>query len=520
MQAHAVPPEAPFCFAQEQFKQLVTLLASPDTLTQEHGEMESMLKVEGFELLRQLMQDYLALRAAHAPKGEGVGAAGVARTPTRLTHRQLETLFGTVTVGRLGYSKRGVARLHPLDAALNLSPDLYSHGVRRRVAAETAKTSFDAVVASLATTSGARVPQRPAEQLAVRAAVDCDAFSATRSVPHTTEGIQGGPLVVMSADGKGVVMRTQALREATRQAAAARTHTKRTRLSRGEKRHAKRLATVASVYTLAPWRRTPEEIVRELHPVHEAPPARPQPVGQRVGASLKQSPAHVMGAAFAASARRAPERTQTWVALVDGNKPQLALLTAGARQHGVQLTIVLDLIHVLEYLWRAAYGWHSPEATEAQAWVRQRLLAILRGRSVHVAAGLRRSATRQGRCADTRAAVDDGADDLRNYGPYLRYDQYLATGLPIATGVIEGACRHLVKDRRDGTGARWSLEGAEAVLKWRSLRASGDFEAYWQCHQAQERRRNHIAHYAEEHMLMEQSSGTSLGRDTYLGLVE
>ena len=466
------------------------------------------------------MQDYLDLRAAHEPKCEVVGANGVARTHTRLTHRQLETLFGTVTVGRLGYSKRGVARLHPLDAALNLSPDLYSHGVRRRVAEETAKTSFDEVVTSLATTSGARVPKRQAEQLAVRAAVDFDAFYATRSVPHTTEGRPGGPIVVMSADGKGVVMRTQDLREATRKAAAARTHKKRTRLSRGEKRHAKRMATVAAVYTLAPWRRTPEAIVRELHPVHEAPPARPKPVGKRVWASLKQSPAQVIGAAFEEAARREPQRTKTWVALVDGNKPQLALLTAGARQHGVQLTIVLDLIHVLEYLWRAAYVFHSPESMEAQMWVSQRLLAILRGRSVHVAAGLRRSATRHGLCADTRAAVDDCADYLLNYGPYLRYDQYLATGLPIATGVIEGACRHLVKDRRDVTGARWSLEGAEAVLKLRSLRASGDFEAYWRFHQAQERRRNHTTHYAEEHMLMEQSSGTSLGRDTHLWLVE
>jgi hypothetical protein len=449
-----------------------------------------------------------------------VGADGIARTHARLTHRHLETLFGTVTVGRLGYEKPGVTRLHPLDGALNLSPDLYSHGVRHRVAAEAAKMSFDEVVASLVATSGASVPKRQAEQLAARAAIDFDAFYAPRSVLDMADVTGGGPIVVISVDGKGVVMRTQDLREATRKASQARTHKKRTRLSRGEKRHAKRMATVASVYTIEPWRRAPEEIVRALHPVREALPARPKPVRKRVWASLEQPPAQVIGAAFEEATRRDPERTKTWVALVDGSKPQLALLKTSARHHGVHLTIVLDIIHVIEYLWRAAHVFHGPESTEAPAWVSQRLLEILRGRSSHVAAGLRRSATLRGLSATERAAVDDCADYLLNYGPYLRYNQYLAAGLPIATGVIEGACRHVVKDRMDVTGARWSLVGAEAVLKLRSLRASGDFDAYWQFHQERERARNHTTQYAEGRIPVEQFSGTLSERASHLWLVE
>jgi hypothetical protein len=425
-----------------------------------------------------------------------------------------------VIVERLGYGKPGVTRLHPLDAELNLSPDLYSHGVRRRVAEEVAKTSFDEVVASLATTSGASVPKRQTEQLAVRAAVDFDTFYATRSVFDAPAGTRSAPIVVISADGKGVVMRMQDLRESTRKAAAARTHTKRTRLRPGEKRHAKRMATVASVYTITPWPRLPEEIVRELHPVREVSSARPKPVRKRVWASLEQSPTQVIGDAFEEAARRDPEHTKTWVALVDGNKPQLAALKAGARRHGIELTIILDLIHVLEYLWRAAHVLHGPEAEAAQAWVSQRVLALLQGRSPHVAAGLRRSATLRGFSADTRVAVDDCADYLHTYGPYLHYEQYLAAGLPIATGVIEGACRHLVKDRMDVTGARWSLAGAEAVLRLRSLRASGDFEEYWRFHQTQERQRNHATQYAEEHIPLEQPSGSCSERDSHLWLIE
>lgn len=101
---------------------------------------------------------------------------------------------------------------------------------------------------------------------------------------------------------------------------------------------------------------------------------------------------------------------------------------------------------------------------QAEQWVSERLLEILRGRSSQVAAGIRRSATRRGLGAKVRLPLDKCADYLLKYRDYLRYDQYLAAGLPIATGVIEGACRRLVKDPMGLTGARWRLAGAEAVL--------------------------------------------------------
>ena len=100
--------------------------------------------------------------------------------------------------------------------------------------------------------------------------------------------------------------------------------------------------------------------------------------------------------------------------------------------------------------------------------------------------------------AAERKPVDGCADYLLHYRPYLSYDEALAAGLPIATGVIEGACRHLVKDRMNITGARWSLEGGEAVLRLRALRSSGDFDDYWKFHEIREHERNHAAHYADQ----------------------
>ena len=130
-------------------------------------------------------------------------------------------------------------------------------------------------------------------------------------------------------------------------------------------------------------------------------------------------------------------------------------------------------------------------------WVGSRLLNILQGYASSVAAGIRRSATLRGLTRQQREAADTCADYLLHHACYLRYHEYLAAGLPIATGVIEGACRHLVKDRMDLTGARWSLAGAEAVLRLRALRASGDFDEYWRFHEAQEYQRNHAALYAD-----------------------
>lgn len=96
---------------------------------------------------------------------------------------------------------------------------------------------------------------------------------------------------------------------------------------------------------------------------------------------------------------------------------------------------------------------------------------------------------------ESGASADTCANYLLKHNGGMAYHKYLDAGYPIATGVIEGACRHLIKDRMDVTGARWCLNGAEAILKLRSLRSSGDFESYFEYHKQQELRRNHISRY-------------------------
>jgi hypothetical protein len=497
MEAQAVLTGKPFAKAEEKFEELKLRLSAKESLEMRHSDLERMLESEGRELLRRLYQDHLALRGPGPAKEPVVGNDGVERTHCRLHSRQLMSLFGEVKVSRLGYGAKGTTSLHPLDAALNLPDEKYSLEVRRRAAEFVAKNSYDEAVETLAKTTGAPVPKRQVEQLAVRAARDFDAFYEARQVsPDPDASRSTGEIVVITADGKGVAMRTEDLREGTKKAAEERQHKLSKRLSKGEKKNAKRMATVAAVYTIATFTRAPEDIVKDLSPVKEVGVERPRPENKRVWASLEKPPQEVIGEAMHEALQRDPCLLKKWVALVDGNPTQLRIMAELAEKHGVQLRVVLDLIHVLEYLWKASYAFNPEGTPQAESWVTERLLQILQGRSSQVAGGIRRSATRRHLDGEARKAADECANYLLKYAAYLRYDIYLAEGLPISTGVIEGACRHLVKDRMDITGARWSLQGGEAVLKLRSLRASRDFEEYWSFHEAQELKRNHEAPYA------------------------
>jgi hypothetical protein len=344
------------------------------------------------------------------------------------------------------------------------------------------------------------VPKRQAEEIVQAAAADFDAFYETRrdtdSPPDAAEQAkETGEILVITSDAKGVAMRPEALREGTRKAAESRSPRLEKRLSKGEKRHKRRMAFVASVYTIRALPRTPEDIVRALRPVQDVAVSRPRPEQKRVWASLEKSPEAVLDEAFQEALSRDPKKAKRWVGLIDGNVVQLSDLEVLAEQHEVKLTLVLDIIHVLEYLWKATWSFHDEGDSTAEEWVTERLLELLHGRASEVARGMRQSATKRELSEEKRKAVDDCADYLLKYKEYLRYDEYLAAGLPIATGVIEGACRHLVQDRLGRTGARWGLNGAEAVLRLRALRSSQDFEEYWRFHEDCELSRNHRAHY-------------------------
>lgn len=488
--AQQCTPKEAFIEANKTYGSLVDELRSEKAQRMTHSEIESLICDRGNELMRQLLQGYLD------SLGPGPATAAVRNQEgVELKHRveegrNLESVFGTVRITRAGHRQGEISAVYPLDAQLNLPARKYSLGVERKCALEALKSSFSEAIRTVKEYTGARVPRRQIEEVAVRAAVDFDAFYVHQPIvpPERT-----GSLLTLSVDGKGIVMRTEDLRDATRKAAEQREHKLTTRLSPGEKKNCKRMAEVAAVYSIQPHLRKPEDIISKLRPVGGKRIA-PKPENKRVWASVEKDAEDVIEEVFREALRRDPHQEKTWIGLVDGNRDQLRIFKRLANRYGVAMFLVVDFIHALEYLWKAARALHG-DIAGAEDWVLERALKLLQGKVSDVAAGIRRSATLQGLEGAERKTVDTCCDFLLNNAAYMKYDVCLREGYPIATGVIEGACRHLVNERLGISGARWGLTRAEAILKLRSLYLSGDFEEYWKFHEQQEFERNHAARY-------------------------
>jgi hypothetical protein len=474
------------------FEDIAGWLEATESASLSHAELEDDLDRRGRELLRRLLQDHLDLRAEREARLEVVDVDGIAHRSVEAGHtRALATVFGAVSVERLAYRHRGATNLHPADGALNLPDERHSHGLRRLAAVESTRGSYDDAAEAIGRATGVAVAKRQVEELTARAAADVDDFYAA-SVPEPADP---NDVLVLSVDGKGIVMRPGSRRPATERAAAAATTKLQTRLSKGEKRNRKRLAEVGAVYDLAPVPRGPCDVMASKH--GDDPPPAPRAKAKWVTASVVEDAAEVVGRVFDEADRRDPGHGRRWVALVDGNRHQIDCIEAQAAERNVSVAVVVDLIHVLEYLWGAVWCFFAEGDTAAEHWVRDRALAVLEGKSREVAAGIRRRATTAGLTKPKRKKADNCARYLVNKAAYLDYPTALAAGWPIASGVIEGTCRYLVADRMDITGARWSVEGAEAVLKLRAVRANGDFEAYWPWHLDRERLRVHQVRYAD-----------------------
>ena len=495
MRAYALEvPQAAFAAAREQFEGIVTWLDGVEASELTHGELEVRLQVDGRELLRRLLQDHLDLRAGREVRhAEVVGADGVARRAVESGHtRGLRTVFGEVTVTRKAYRKTEHSNLCPADASLNLPAEKHSHGLRRLAAIESARSSFEEAADATERVTGQGLGKKQVELLAQRTAQDFEAFYEQRRLHLSV----AGDLLVLSCDGKGIVMRPEALREATRRAAQKATNKLETRLSKGEKSNRKRMAEVGTVYDCAPVVRTPLDILARGEDGEDRVLKRPKARSKWLIASVAESAREVVAKVFDEAQRRDPEQRRRWVVLVDGLNHQIDCIKAEAKERELEVVILVDFIHVLEYLWKAAWCFFEEGDPNAEQWVQERAFTILQGRSSDVAGGIRRKATCVGLSADERKNADKCAKYLINKRPYLDYSVALDEGWPIATGVIEGACRHLIMDRMAITGARWGLDGAEAILRLRALRSNGDFDEYWRFHLRREHQRVHHARYA------------------------
>ena len=396
------------------------------------------------------------------------------RLPER-HRRTYHSIFGPFVLSRFVYGTREGQRIDfvPLDARLELPESEYSYVLQDWAGTLCVEHAFGRTAETLQAILGLSLPVDSLERMSRKMGESVEGFRTSLGEPPVKEE---GEILVVTADGKGIPMR----RPADQRPVGA-------RRKKGEKANKKQMATLGCVYTVDPKHRTPEDVVEALfreHPVRR-PEKTVEPVAQhkRIWSSLTydEGDTHVDAETevFTWMAREADARRregQPMVCLMDG---QRSLWTSCATHLPCEDVVeVLDFLHATSYLWDAAYLFHAEGSSEASAFVRDRTLRLLRGEVGYVIGGLRQMATKRGLSAAKQKKLTRICNYFHRNRHRMRYDEYLAAGYPIASGVIEGACRHLVKDRMERAGMRWTIDGAQAMLDLRSTYINDQWSAF------------------------------------------
>jgi hypothetical protein len=461
----------------EAFRELERFLSEAGEARLGLSLLERGAEHRGRELLRLSLQAHLDAR------GDGdVGEALLLASPDGevcLTHkrahaRSLVTIFGAVKLTRIGYGARGRPSIHPLDRELGLPQRSFSYELQRRLCKGAVLGPFEEALELIADLTGVNIPKRSAQQIVLESAVDFDAFYAERA-RHDSKPARG-EILVAAVDCKGIPM------------VKVEGAMKLVRRGKGQKANKKRMATVAAVHSQTPQARTPEDVLDSLFCTERPAPRsqqRPRPNHKRVWASLLADKDTFIRDVKAEMQRRDPRHRRTWVIVTDGERALQRRVTDSF----TDVTLILDLLHVLEKLWLCAHALHREGSPEAQAFVYERARRILEGNVSQVIKGLRLIVTKRNLTGNKAKSLRDVAAYYQRNRQRMRYDTYLANGWPIASGSVEGACKNLIRDRFERSGMRWTPPMAEAMLKLRAIYLSGDFDNYWEFHVQQEQQR-------------------------------
>jgi hypothetical protein len=442
-----------------EFEALIAKMILPNAqLAPTADAMERDLWKYMLQLGRGLMAAFLVRRAEEvAPEHVCLSETQVLPAHDEVA-RSYHCVFGKIRFARRYYYRPGQGAC-PADADLNLPQNACSDLLREwqeRLGASIPYTEANTILESFL--------GHPFSNRALQEALQEDAEQVLdfyeQADPHLPD--PQATILVVQADGKGVPL----VKDSDPKAGV--------RPGKGAK-PGKKEAVVTSVYTLVPAPRTPESVVLSVfHPEIETTPLpRCGPHDKWLWATLEGK-----SAALRVTAEQVRRREGTHilarVALTDGDES----LQTRVQTQFPDFTLILDFIHADEYLWKAANALLGETAPERSAWVEARTLQMLSGQIPVVIADLIEIAARKKTSKTARKVLTSVAGYYERNQAYMQYDKYLAAGWPIASGVIEGACRHLVKDRCELSGMRWTQAGAEALLRLRSVAENGDWESF------------------------------------------
>jgi len=384
--------------------------------------------------------------------------------------RRYVSIFGEHTITRFVYGTREGQKIEvmPLDASLGLPAGEFSYLLEDWQQRFCVKESFGEATGDLAELLGIAPSVRAAEVMNRQMAEFAPSFRRDQAPPPPNEE---GEVVVFTADGKGVPMRRPPAEKAPHG------H----RRTKGQKANKKQMSYVGAVYTIDRFVRTPDDVLDELQRKKRAE-KRPSPQHKHVAAEMTEiiegEECNGRAALFGELSEEAQTRSlagkKQMVAVMDGERALWDML-----EFFLPCAIgILDIFHVMERLWLAAHVFHAEGSAAAEKFVTERLRMLLEGRVGGVIGGLRQMLTKHSLPASKRKTLQSVIGYFNNNRKHMKYDEYLAAGFPIGSGVAEGACRHLVKDRMEQAGMRWTVAGAQSLLHLRAIYLNGNWSAF------------------------------------------
>ena len=468
-----------FCKVVKQFSRVLAAIEQAAKRSDAVHEIEETTWGGLIEMGREMIAAHIKQQDEELPRPKVIEREG--KTLRRLPKRRLRqyvSAFGSTPFRRDVYATRETQRQEvvPLDAKLGMPEGNTSYLLQKWGDAKCVKESYQESRAGLLEILGFAPSVNCLEDTVARAAKHANLyFDEQEPVDPMTEE----KILVATSDCKGVPMRRADAPRTKRD--DDRPGAKRKRLKKGEKNGQKRMACVGGVYSVAPFCRTVDEVLNEILR-KEKQRQRPQPRNKRLRAVLTRqvdgkevNAKDVVFDWLAEEVRqRDPRKRRTVVAIMDGETKlrDLQKLKIG-RAVGI-----LDIWHVTEYLWKLAYCFHSEGSDEAEAFVETYLRKLLDGKVCRVIGGIRQMATKRRLSKRRGEKVEQYLNYFTQRCEQMKYDEYLAAGYPIGSGVVEGACRHLVKDRMEQSGMRWRIVGAQAVLSLRAIYLNGDWDAF------------------------------------------
>jgi hypothetical protein len=446
---------------------------------QEVHEIEEAIFKKMMEIGGALLKEAIAIKNSSYKKTEQNQKKEEIKLHSERTF-YYQSIFGKLLIDANYYWEYKKEPIFPLSRDLNFPENNQSYLLSKWIQRGLVEQSYDKTLGSIHEILGIKIARRIPEKLNKKISKEVCKYYKEKA-PFLEEE---GSIIIATADCKGVAMipkeRPTQLKEATRR-------------GKGQKKKGLRKdSVVTSDYSINPIPRSPEDIIEGLMNVNSQKSPKENkdknkkknpPINKRVVATMFGKEKAFQDLADRIEARDIEEKSDIFL-LIDGERALEKGLLSEFKSRKWKNRIVgicLDIIHVTEYLWEFGAALYGEKSCKRPVWVKKQLLSILNSKAGYVIGAMKQILTKNKKLSiSKRQRMEKVIKYFENHKHMMNYRKHLKKGLPIASGVIEGACRSLVKDRMDGAGMKWSKEGANSILGLRSVKQNGYWDHYWE----------------------------------------